>query len=41
MPLTLHSALFVLADLCMCLLVGGVSTVEVLPEIGHISLSHF
>lgn len=37
-PLTLPSALFVLADLHMYLLVGGVSIVMDLPNIGHISV---
>lgn len=41
MPLTLPSALFVLADLHVYLLVGGVSTVVVLPNIGHISVLGF
>lgn len=40
-PLTLPSALFVLADLHVYLLVGGVSIVVVLPNIGHISLLDF
>lgn len=36
--LTLHTALFVLANRYVYLLVGGVSIVMVLPGIGHISL---
>jgi len=39
--LTLHTALFVLANLYVYLLVGGVSIVMVLPDIGHISLFDF
>lgn len=39
--LTLHTALFVLANLYVYLLVDGVSIVMVLPDISHISLYDF